>query len=149
MKREFLKELGLEKEVIDKIMDAHGNDIEGLKGQIETLEADKENLTQQIAEASKQIESFKEMDIDGIKQAAETAGKAAEDWKQKFEEAEAAGKEKMDKLQIDIDDLKDQLEKFKDEKIPQIVKGGTGGSSDDRAINNIKEALQDYYKKEN
>ena len=33
MKREFLKELGIEDEVIDKIMDENGKDIEGLKSQ--------------------------------------------------------------------------------------------------------------------
>lgn len=94
MKREYLKQLGLEQDVIDKIMAENGSDIEELKQQLKTAEADKETLSKQIAEANKQIEEFKGMDIEGIK-------KAAEDYKSKFEKAEADGKAKIEKLQFD------------------------------------------------
>ena len=80
MKREYLKQLGLEQDVIDKIMAENGSDIEELKQQLKTAEADKETLSKQIAEANKQIEEFKGMDIEGIK-------KAAEDYKSKFEKS--------------------------------------------------------------
>lgn len=94
MNRELLKELGLEKEAIDKIMTENGKDIEGYKLQLSTLEAAKQGLEQQLSEANNQIESFKELDIDGIKA-------AAEDYKQKFEAAEAKAKADVEKLQFD------------------------------------------------
>ena len=46
MKTDFLKELGLEKDVIDKIMAENGKDIEGYKAQVSQLETEKANLTQ-------------------------------------------------------------------------------------------------------
>lgn len=54
----------------------------------------KKTLEGQLSEANKQIESFKELDIDGIK-------KAAEDYKTKFEQAEAEGKKKLEALQFE------------------------------------------------
>jgi hypothetical protein len=47
-------------------------------------------LEGQLAEANKQIESFKGMDVEGIR-------KAAEDWKVRFEEADRAHKAEMEK----------------------------------------------------
>lgn len=55
MKREFLKDLGLEGDVIDKIMDENGKDINGLKNQLSELDTIKE----QVSERDKQIESLK------------------------------------------------------------------------------------------
>ena len=94
MKREFLKELGLEKEAVEQIMTEHGKDVEGLKQQISTLETEKENLSGQLAEANQQMEDFKGMDIEGIKA-------AAEEWKTKAEAAEAKAKADVEKLQFD------------------------------------------------
>lgn len=94
MKREFLKELGLEKEAVEQIMTEHGKDVEGLKQQISTLETEKENLSGQLAEANHQMEDFKGMDIEGIKA-------AAEEWKTKAEAAEAKAKADVEKLQFD------------------------------------------------
>jgi hypothetical protein len=37
MKRKFLEDLGLEKDVIEKIMNENGADIEKAKGEVETL----------------------------------------------------------------------------------------------------------------
>lgn len=48
----------------------------------------------QLEEANLQIEKFKEMDIDGIKA-------AAEDWKRKAEQAEKDAKEEIASLQFD------------------------------------------------
>lgn len=77
MKTEFLKELGLEQEVIDKIMGENGKDVEAAKAKF----SDYDTVKNQLAEANKTIEGFKAMDIDGIK-------KAADEWKQKAEQAE-------------------------------------------------------------
>lgn len=64
MKREFLKELGLTDEQIDFIMAENGKDVEAVKAKTTT------------AEAGKQIEAFKGMDIEGVK-------KSADEWKAK------------------------------------------------------------------
>lgn len=79
MKREFIKELlpEISKEALDAIMDENGKDIETTKSKFSDYEETKTQLT----EASKTIEGFKAMDIDGIK-------KAADDWKTKAEQAE-------------------------------------------------------------
>lgn len=101
MKREFLKNLGLTDEQIDKIMAENGKDIEKAKGDTAKLESDLEakkteveTLQGQLKEANKQIEGFKGMDIEGIK-------KAADDYKQKFEQAEKDAQAKLEKLQFD------------------------------------------------
>ena len=69
MKREYLKSLELSEEIIDKIMDENGKDVEAVKNKY----ADYDNIKVQLKEANKQIENFKNMDIDKIK-------KAADDW---------------------------------------------------------------------
>ena len=87
MKREYLKSLELSEEIIDKIMDENGKDVEAVKNKY----ADYDNIKVQLKEANKQIENFKNMDIDKIK-------KAADDWKKKFDKSEQTHKEQL-KLQ--------------------------------------------------
>jgi chaperonin cofactor prefoldin len=58
MKREFLKALGISDENIEQIMAEHGKDTEKFKNQITTLIAEKDNLTMQLSEANKKIESL-------------------------------------------------------------------------------------------
>ena len=59
MKRAFLKELGLEDEVIDKIMAENGKDIEANKGNSEKLTADLDAKTKEHNEALALIEQLK------------------------------------------------------------------------------------------
>lgn len=82
MKREFLKNFKvgdneLPKEVIDAILDENSRDIEATK----TKFADYDEIKTQLEEANTSIESFRGMDIDGIKA-------AADEWKAKAEQAE-------------------------------------------------------------
>ncbi|MEM5767581.1 MAG: phage scaffolding protein [Bacillota bacterium] len=77
MKTEFLKDLGLEQDAIDKIMAENGKDIETTKAKF----SDYDTLKTKLTEANKTIEGFKAMDIEGIK-------RAADDWKAKAEQAE-------------------------------------------------------------
>lgn len=58
MRRSFLSELGLEKDVIDKIMGENGRDIEHAKRGKETIEAKVESLEQQIIERDSQLEEL-------------------------------------------------------------------------------------------
>lgn len=94
MEREYLEGLKLDNDTIDKIMAEHDKDIDRLKQQVDTLEAEKESLAGQLGEANRQIEDFRGMDIEGIKQ-------AADDWKTKAEAAEAKAKADVEKLQFD------------------------------------------------
>lgn len=59
MKRSFLKELGLDDEVIDKIMDENGKDIEAHKGNNDKLAADLDAKTKEHSEALALIEQLK------------------------------------------------------------------------------------------
>jgi chromosome segregation ATPase len=86
MKTEFLKDLGLDKEVIDKIMAENGKDINAAKADLETtkqnLATTQEELKQtqeQLSTANKTIDGFK--DYDDIKA-------QVQDYKAKYQKAE-------------------------------------------------------------
>ena len=83
MKREFLEGLELNKETIDTIMAEYGKTTQGLR-------EERDNLKTQIEDANKEIQSYKDMDIDSIK-------KSADDWKTKYEEMEANQKAEKEK----------------------------------------------------
>ena len=83
MKREFLEGLNLEKETIDSIMAEYGKTTQGLREERDTLKS-------QLSDANKEIQSYKDMDIDSIK-------KSADDWKTKYEEMEANQKAEKEK----------------------------------------------------
>lgn len=83
MKREFLEGLNLEKETIDSIMAEYGKTTQGIREERDTLKS-------QLSDANKEIQSYKDMDIDSIK-------KSADDWKTKYEEMEANQKAEKEK----------------------------------------------------
>lgn len=80
MKREDLKKLEISDEAIDKIMALHGADITKHQTAATTAETERDALKTQLAEAGATIESFKKLDVDGIKA-------AADEWKHKAEQA--------------------------------------------------------------
>lgn len=94
MKREFLEELKIDKEVIDKIMAENGKDIEAEKQKVTAKQTELDGLKTQLKEANTQIESFKGMDIEGIK-------KAADEWKVKAETAQTEAEKQIAQLQFD------------------------------------------------
>lgn len=59
MKREFLEGLGLEKEVIDKIMAEHGKSVETHKTKAADLESSLEDLKNQLAQRDKDLKDLK------------------------------------------------------------------------------------------
>lgn len=83
MKREFLEELKLDKETVDKIMAEYGKTTQALTTERDTLKT-------QIDNANKEIQSYKDMDIDGIK-------KSVDDWKDKYEKLESNQKAEKEK----------------------------------------------------
>lgn len=55
MKREFLEKLGLSKEIIDKILDERGKEVETHKNQLAEAEASKKKAEELVAERDSQI----------------------------------------------------------------------------------------------
>lgn len=101
MKTEFLKSLNLSQEVIDKIMAENGKDIavEQKKAEKVIQERDSyklkaESLETQVNDANTEIQEFKDMDIDGIK-------KAADDWKETAEKAKADADKQISQMKFD------------------------------------------------
>ena len=101
MKTEFLKSLNLSQEVIDKIMAENGKDIavEQKKAEKVIQERDSyklkaESLETQVNDANTEIQKFKDMDIDGIK-------KAADDWKETAEKAKVDADKQISQMKFD------------------------------------------------
>lgn len=91
MKREFLNELGIsDKDIVDKIMQENGRDIESVKSKF----ADYDSVKEQLAGANKQIEEFGKLDYEGLK-------KTADEYKTKFEASERESAAKIEKLKFD------------------------------------------------
>lgn len=94
MKREQLKELGLEDAVIDKIMGLHGTDIESHKTKVTELQGQVDAAQIQLTEANTQIEKFKGMKPEELKA-------AADEWRVKFDQAQADAKNQLESLKFD------------------------------------------------
>ena len=62
MKRKFLEDLGLEKDIVDQIMQENGNDINKAKSDYEDVKTQLETANNTIKERDKQIEKLKEVD---------------------------------------------------------------------------------------
>lgn len=94
MTKEELKKLGLDEEQIKEVFRLNGIAVNNAKKELETLETEAKTLQGQLEAANKEIESFKDLDLEGIKQ-------AAEDYKTKFEEAEAKAKKELEEIQFE------------------------------------------------
>ena len=122
MKRDFLKGLGLDDTIIDQIMDENGKDIQREKSAVNKVNQDlekykeeNEGLKTQLNDANNQINSFKEMDIDGIKA-------SAEEWKTKYETDTKALNDKIASKDYDYA-IKDYMSQFKfiDDDVKETV----------------------------
>lgn len=90
MKREDLKEQGLTPEQIEFVMKENGKDIEHYKD----IEADRNNLKEQLDKANEAIEEFKELDLEEIQ-------KAADEYKEKYEQAKEEAAEQLKQVKFD------------------------------------------------
>lgn len=86
MKRKFLEDLGLDKEAIDKIMDENGNDINVEKGKVAQAETDRDTLKQQLDDAQKSLEGFKDVNIEDLKNQIATLQGTIETNKKNYEQ---------------------------------------------------------------
>lgn len=94
MKRKFLEDLGLEKEVIDKIMAENGSDINVVKSEQESLKQQLEAVNQQLSERDDQLEDLKK-----------NSGNNAE-LKAQLETLQAENKAAKEQYETDIKNLK-------------------------------------------
>jgi hypothetical protein len=103
MKREQLSEIinGISAEQIDGIMKLHGATVESLKQKY----SDYDDIKAKLEEANEQIESFKGMDIDSVKA-------AADEWKTKFETAQKESEDKLNRMQYEYA-IKDKVNGIK------------------------------------
>ncbi len=62
MKTEFLKELGLEQDVIDKIMAENGKDIAAEQEKTKKIQGERDNYKEQLITATASLEKFKDVD---------------------------------------------------------------------------------------
>lgn len=83
MKRSFLEDLGLEKEVVDKIMAENGKDIENAKADYDELKAELKTANATIADRDNQLKELK----DSVKDNEDLTAKIAELEKQNKDEA--------------------------------------------------------------
>lgn len=113
MKRDDLKKLSLPDDAIDAIMALHGTDIEAHKAKVTTAEETATGLQSQLDAANKQIEDFKGMNVDQIKA-------AADEWKAKFEQAQAESAKQL--AQVKFDHALDGALKDAKAKSPKAVK---------------------------
>lgn len=69
MKRKFLEDLGIEKDLIDKILDENSSDIGKAKGEAESIQAERDTLKKTVADRDKQLEDLKKStgDVEGMK----------------------------------------------------------------------------------
>lgn len=101
MNREELEKIGLTEEQIDKVMKIKSNSIterdnkiEELSKDLDTVTTERNDLKTQLKNANTEIQSYKDMDIDGIKQ-------KINDWETKYNEDTKALQEKLDKKDYD------------------------------------------------
>ncbi len=67
MKTEFLKELGLEQEQIDKIMAENGKDIAAEKAKTTKAESERDNYKSQLDTAKESLGKFDGVDVEALK----------------------------------------------------------------------------------
>ncbi len=95
MKRDFLENLDLgngaklPKATVDAIMAENGKDIESKNNQISTLTTERDGLKTQLGEANAAIQSYKDMDVDGIRA-------KANEWEAKYNTDTQALKDQLD-----------------------------------------------------
>lgn len=136
MKREELEKLGLEKDAVDQIMALYGRDIEAHKTKISAAESERDGLKTQLEEASKAIEGFKGMDIEGIK-------KSADEWKAKAEQAQKDAEAQVYKVRYEAalsDALKDA--KAKNVKAVRALLNEADLKLTDEGLVGLKEQLE-------
>ena len=85
----MLKELGLTDEQISAVMSENGKDLEKVKTKLTAAETARDEYKEQLEAANTTIQSYKDMDIEGIKQ-------SASDWEKKYNDDLKAMQDKLE-----------------------------------------------------
>ena len=88
MKAEFLKGLGLEQDVVDKIMAENGKDVAAEQAKTTKAEGERDNYKDQLATATESLEKFKDVDPAAMQSEIENLNKQL-----KYKDEEYAAKE--------------------------------------------------------
>lgn len=72
MKKEDLLAQGLTEEQVAFVMAENGKDVNNVRAKMQTIELERDSFKEQLEQANNTINSYKEMDIDGIKKSVET-----------------------------------------------------------------------------
>lgn len=96
MKRDFLKDFGLEKEQIDAIMSENGKDIENAKAELKELETQVETLKEQVKQRDTQINDLKKSNDSN-----EDLKKQIEKMQEENKTKDAEHKAELNRLKID------------------------------------------------
>lgn len=75
MKRKDLEELGLEKDIVDKIMDLNGTSINELKEQVTNITKERDDLKSQVDTLNSSMEELKKVDPTKLNETIETLQK--------------------------------------------------------------------------
>ena len=89
MKKEDLLAQGLTEEQVDFVMRENGKDIERVKTKLTAAETARDEYKEQLEAANTTIQSYKDMDIEGIKQ-------SASEWEKKYNDDLKAMQDKLE-----------------------------------------------------
>ena len=89
MKKEDLLAQGLTEEQVSYVMAENGKDIERVKTKLTAAETARDEYKEQLEAANTTIQSYKDMDIEGIKQ-------SASDWEKKYNDDLKAMQDKLE-----------------------------------------------------
>lgn len=151
MKRKFLEDLGLEKEMIDKILDENSQDIGGVKKQVEELTTANKQLSDDIKSRDTQLNDLKKAgSVEDLQNQIETLQEANKKAKKEYDQEIANMKyngaidkafedcihpellsDKIDRSKLSIDNdkilgLDEQVKTLKDTYKDQVKPSKTG-----------------------
>lgn len=89
MKAEFLKGLGLEQDVVDKIMAENGKDVAAEQAKTTKAEGERDNYKDQLATATESLEKFKDVDPAAMQSEIENLNKQLKDKDEEYAAKEA------------------------------------------------------------
>lgn len=143
MKKDELIALGIDEEKAKQILVLHGKDIESFKATNDTLKTENDGLKEQVGLANTTIESFKKMDVEGIK-------KSADEYKTKYDQAVLDHKKELDQLVFDRvleDNLKEFHVKDPSDIIPHLNKELLKLGEDKKQLIGLKEQVDPLVEK--
>ena len=94
MKTEYLKEIGLTQEQIDKVFAENGKDIKAFKDENDSLKTQLTTANDTLTKATEEIKGYKDLDIESIK-------KNASEWEIKAREAQEQADKQISAMKFD------------------------------------------------